>query len=444
MNLDAGAFLLLGVACTVGWLGMPTAKEETTKVFQQFRFDFLLGYGLCVLADWFISPYGPWLFRDYGFTQEAQGAMFFISYVISLALIFQVGALADCYGRKKVCLMYCAISFVISCLAHIRFFWVMTLGILLSDICQTILVTCFECWMVSEHVVQRSFSGGLLSYMFGMKVLLHNVSGMVAGVFVPALASLQMRPVIGQIHVGSVLGSYEASMPILGITALVLVSRWGENRGSCEDATGHLSFLRAAFRLLRSDTRVALLGAVVMCFHTSRGILFTLCFQGERYAGKGLHLPVFGMAGFCGTVVSNMLTTKLPGTFQTSITLLAGCFVTAILSSCIAGVSEANNLEGVSFCAFCLFVFSHGAFMPIAGMLKGEIVPEGLRATLYNLFEFAALLLSHSQANSSAPKALCNAIVVLLAGLACVFALRRHPPPSGSEDAFYQRVSKEV
>merc|ERR1719326_374484 len=78
------------------------------------------------------------------------------------------GTVADNLGRKKTCLAYCAFYIVSCCTKHCKLYSVLMFGRITGGIATSMLFSCFECWLVSEHCVRHKFSNGLLSYMFGL------------------------------------------------------------------------------------------------------------------------------------------------------------------------------------------------------------------------------------------------------------------------------------
>merc|ERR1719379_3014411 len=102
-----------------------------------------------------------------------------------------MGSMADKMGRRCCSLLYC-ILYIVSCLTkHSSDYWILMFGRVTGGIATSILFSCFETWMVSEHVTRHNFSSGLLRYMFTMMFFgmygVAIVSGIAAQLVVDAL-----------------------------------------------------------------------------------------------------------------------------------------------------------------------------------------------------------------------------------------------------------------
>mmetsp|Transcript_99615 Transcript_99615/g.277355 ORF Transcript_99615/g.277355 Transcript_99615/m.277355 type:complete len:459 (-) Transcript_99615:89-1465(-) len=453
------AFWLFIITAVIGWLARPVAKEETTKAFRDYRFNFLLAYGLCVAGSALIVPYGGVLFWSYGFGLAAQIAIVVLAFYACLLFSFQIGAVADFWGRKRVCLLYCAIYMIDCLLSHIKLFWVMVLGTFFTFTAEAILNTTFECWLVTEHAIQRGFSGGLLAHMFSMMFVFRSGIGILSGAvtYLVCAGSKNRELFPGSVvYIGGIHGTFDVAILVLAAAFAVIASRWGESNGSRAGGCcpGHVAYLWEAVKVICSDKRVALLGAVVTCFHGSRNIFLrhfpeALWLQGLASA---YFYSLFQMSAMCGVSLGTVLSSKLPATFRSTKLMLGACHLGGALAFAVASAT-AGQAEAGTVCFWALFVceFMVGFCWPILGMLKGDVVPEGVRCTLYCLFEFSAFMFSHSQSQRSSQAAFRTCVVALLAGLACIAALGGRPSAAdegqegdGDVDQFYQRVAKAV
>ena len=104
-----------------------------------------------VMADWMQGPYVYTLYSSYGFSIGQIGVLFIVGFGSSLVFGTFVGSLADRYGRKANCLLFCII-YGFSCMTkHFRSFEVLLAGRLLGGISTSILSSAFETWMVHQH-----------------------------------------------------------------------------------------------------------------------------------------------------------------------------------------------------------------------------------------------------------------------------------------------------
>jgi len=62
-----------------------------------------------------------------------------------------VGALADNFGRKKMCVVY-AVFYCISCLVKlVNNYYILMFGRFFAGVATSLLFSAFEAWMVCEH-----------------------------------------------------------------------------------------------------------------------------------------------------------------------------------------------------------------------------------------------------------------------------------------------------
>merc|ERR1719487_2765353 len=150
------------------WMARPSTQEQIPIGFKQFQWCFLAVWSVCVAADWLQGPYVYALYSAYGFSGHEIAQLFVAGFGSSLAFGCVVGTAADRFGRKKMCLAYCVFYIISCCTKHWKVYAVLMFGRVTGGIATSILFSSFECWLVSEHCKRHQFSGGLLSYMFGL------------------------------------------------------------------------------------------------------------------------------------------------------------------------------------------------------------------------------------------------------------------------------------
>lgn len=434
----------------LAWLARPSTKETPPPGFTAFQTTYLSVWVLCVAADWLQGPYVYALYSDYGFKTHEIAQLFVAGFGSSLIFGCIVGCVADRFGRKKCCLAYCAF-YIISCVSkHFKSYPVLMLGRVTGGIATSLLFSCFECWMVSEHTVRYKFSGQMLNYLFGLKFTLMYAVAIISGLIAQIGAD---NYTFGPISQGSIFytgGScvpFDMSIGFLLVGGLLISLLWTENYGEQRELPGTSGFVQqasSALRFLCNDGRLACLCTVVACFE---GAMFAFVFHWTpALATKtatpfGVIFSLFMMACMCGASVATLVSKNATALRQ----LVCVCAV-ALLAFAIASVTAGNqNYLFHCFLSFLLFEFCVGAYYPSIGMLKSQVVPENVRGTMYNLFRVplnaivVSLLLTHIETVT------CFKLCTLLAGISlCVLAVQPDPSKSARSEPTETTAIKDV
>eukprot|EP00971_Amphidinium_carterae_P197045 3911028-Amphidinium_carterae.1 len=113
-----------------------------------FMREYLPVWYLAVAADWLQGPYVYALYEAYGYSGEEIAQLFVAGFGSSMLFGTFLGSLADSWGRKRSCLLYCAM-YILSCLTkHYKNYLVLMLGRVTGGIATSILFSGFETWMV--------------------------------------------------------------------------------------------------------------------------------------------------------------------------------------------------------------------------------------------------------------------------------------------------------
>ncbi len=109
--------------------------------------------------------------------------MYVTAYIAAAASALVTGFLADRYGRRLACLVFCVVH-TVSCftvLSDSRI--VLFAGRALSGVALTLLWTVFESWMVTEYNVRRLDQSSIsLSRMFGLMTTSNCMAAILGGV----------------------------------------------------------------------------------------------------------------------------------------------------------------------------------------------------------------------------------------------------------------------
>jgi len=393
---------MLALTAALSFMARPSTKLELPVSFVKFRLVYLGVWTICVAADWLQGPYVYALYSAYGFSGHEIAELFVAGFGAALLSSCFVGSVADKFGRKRCCMAYCVL-YIISCMTkHYRNYWILMFGRLTGGFATSLLFSCFECWMVSEHTVRHAFSQDLLSYLFGIKFNVMYCVAILAGLLAQAGAdmfSFQSYSKGSMFHTGGATVPFDISIVFLSVGLVLISLIWEENYGSRERETSVNTFdsMKEAARLFFADTRFVCLSMLVACFE---GSMYAFVFNWTpALASKevpppfGIIFALFMMACMSGASASTLMSER----WSAQQRLMVACMLSSV-SFVIA--STTTSLQ-VCFASFLLFEFCVGAYFPSIGVVKSEIVPEAIRGTMYNMFRaplnavVVGLLLSH-------------------------------------------------
>lgn len=342
--------------------------------YEAFRRRYLAAYLCVMLADWLQGTHMYTLYQAYGMDV---GTLFLTGFVSAAVFGTVVGALADRFGRKNACVLYCVLEIVINALEHVRDLRVLLLGRVLGGVSTNLLFTCFESWMVTRHR-ELGFPEAWLEDTFSLMAAGNGICAIVAGVVAQAAAD----------RLGDI-GPFQAAI-VLTALALLLVLPWPENRAAPrreeggEEAAGASSLARA-WAAARADRAVVLLGLSQAVFD---GATFTFVFVWVptlQAIAPGGALPT-------GLVFSSfMAAITLGGALVAPAQRAFGAHATTAAVLALAAAANAvpallPGAFGAVLCAMLAFEGCVGASNGCAGTLRSAVLPGDCHATLMNLF----------------------------------------------------------
>lgn len=395
------------VTVVLAWIARPSTKEEFPVGFKRFQCSYLSIWAICVAADWLQGPYVYALYAAYGYSSSEIAQLFVAGFASSMVFGCFVGSITDRFGRKNCCLMYCVL-YIVSCMTkHFKSYSILMLGRVTGGIATSMLFSCFECWMVSEHMQRNKFSANLLGYMFGLMFTVMYVVAIASGIIGQYVAdAVSFGPISpgSSIYMGGFLGPFDVAIALLMIGTGLIAGLWEENYGgaSGEESGSVTGNLLNAAMLLKTDKRIALLCVIVAAFE---GSMFAFVFNWTPALESktvppphGIIFAMFMMACMCGASTSSIVSGIAKAPVRLMIAMAAG--VSAFVCASLVANTGDSYLK-VSFLAFLTFEFCVGLYFPSAGVLKSDIVPEKIRGTMYNIYRIplnaivVALLLSN-------------------------------------------------
>mmetsp|Transcript_8633 Transcript_8633/g.20513 ORF Transcript_8633/g.20513 Transcript_8633/m.20513 type:complete len:477 (+) Transcript_8633:59-1489(+) len=417
------------LAMVLAWLARPAAAEKFPPGFRKHLCKYLIVWASCVAADWLQGPYIYALYAAYGHSDYDIAVLFVAGYGASGVCSCGVGSIADRFGRKKCCLAYCVLHTCAALSTHWNLYWVLLLGRVLAGAGTSILFSCFECWMVSEHTAKHRFSANLLAYMFGLKFCTMYLVAVLAGLTAQVVVdSSKMRVVEGRpdVHLGGYTAPYDLSAALLCVGFCLICTLWSENYGETSP-TGSKLLMWDAVKTLIQDVDCLRLCLLVAIFEGSMYVFvsnWTPALQSEETSPPhGLVFALFMLAATCGSSAAT-----LGGRFIRPRRQLRFIMLLCVLAFALASRSACTAI-GFCLAAFLTFEFCVGWYFPCIGIVKSEIVPDRIRGSMYNLFRVPlnvlVLVLLLADFGSDSKFAVCS-FLLLLAMLA-TFGLGRKP-----------------
>lgn len=158
------------------------------------------------------------LYKDEkGLAESVVAALFTSGFLAAAVSALFVGKLADRYGRRLACLVFCA-TYAVSCLTKISDdVIVLFVGRLLGGLSTTLMYSVFESWMVTEYYAQRLEKSNMsLSAMFGMMTTLNSIVAIVSGVVGESLVAATRTKV----------SPFMAAIVCLGLASWLMIRDW--------------------------------------------------------------------------------------------------------------------------------------------------------------------------------------------------------------------------
>lgn len=352
--------------------GMPTTSD-----FKKFQRSYLIVYVCAVMADWLQGPYVYALYAHYQFSKQQIALLFIFGFGASAVFGTFAGEMADKYGRRLSCYVYC-ITYIVSCLTkHSPNFYVLLFGRLTGGVATSILFSSFESWLVAEHN-KNFYPAEWLNQTLSLATLLNGITAIAAG----SLGALVRN------HFDSLVAPFDLAIVFLVVAMLVISSMWAENKGEVSlSSSGGLSGrskFSEALEVLRGDQKIVLLGSIQSCFEAAMYIfVFMWTPKLEPLFTPLPHGQVFGCFMACTMMGSSLVNylIKIKGSPVGYLRELL--LVSAVCLSLPALVTSSGVLALV-----CFFVFEAacGIYWPSMGIIKSKYVPEEVRATMYNVF----------------------------------------------------------
>ena len=255
-------------------------------------------------------------------------------------------------------------------------FEILLAGRVLGGISTSILFSVFESWYVHEHTVVWKYPLEWISVTFSKATFFNGLLAIIAGVVAEMGADwLNFGPV----------APFVAAIPFLAVAAIWIFLTWEENLGQQERNWGG-QCLEGIYTIM-GNRKILFLGLIQSIFESCMYI-FVFLWTPVLEKGKpplGLTFSSFMVAIMIGSALYSHLLVK---GFKSE-KILTVCMTT--MSCCMffcAFLTGPTWLNGEIFVylAFLLLETAVGLYFPSVGYLRGEHIPDGLRANIMNWF----------------------------------------------------------
>ncbi|KAI8092768.1 uncharacterized protein BX664DRAFT_328093 [Halteromyces radiatus] len=366
-------------------------SAETQKRFKNFQRSYLVVYLTVMGADWLQGPYLYKLYTTYGLAFEHIALLFLTGFLSGAFAGTALGSMADSWGRKKVCLLFCVTTIAALCLRMMNIYPVLVLSHVLSGASTALMYSVFEAWYVAEHTT-RGYPADWRSRTFATATFLNGFVAIIAG-----LVANQLVDFFG------VSAPYFFAMVLLVFAGFMVSTTWTENYG---EAQGNRDVklvvaLKQGCQVLFNDSNILILGTAQTCFECSMYVFVLLYtpaienaaanhFDDDQKLPLGYLFSTLMFAVMSGSLAFQALDRQatLPqarglARFCTKDHLLVIALAIASASfTCMAYGISSMIMLGLSYHAF---EFTTGMYYPSISSLKADAIPEESRASVMTL-----------------------------------------------------------
>ncbi|KAJ3567328.1 hypothetical protein NPX13_g6805 [Xylaria arbuscula] len=371
--------------------GAKAAHEEEHPEANWYK-----AYALAVAADWLQGSHLVSLYRDeHGLEAGVVLSLYMTDFIATALSAYFIGFLADKYGRKLYCMVYC-VSYALSCfLTVVPVTPLLFLGRVLGGVSTSILFSVFESWMVANFRKNKLEEKACdLSRTFAATAVVNSLVAILMG------------------FLGEVL---------VWVTGTRKTPFLSENFGTSSSAE---STPRQSLRSILKAPSILVLALASTIFDSAMNLF--VFYWGP--ALNSLHASTSTAAGELpyGTINAGLMAASMVGALAFNIIinkriitypqLSAGALLVAGL--CFAKLA-AGKTEAGAFWLFCLLEICTGVFGPCVSYLKGGLISDDSRTTVYsimrvpfNVLAFVSLLVVKDNNNVGAVFATCSLLLV--------------------------------
>ncbi|CAG0885777.1 unnamed protein product [Darwinula stevensoni] len=349
--------------------------------FVNFQRRFFVVYFAALFSDWLQGPYVYRLYATYGFESGTIAILYIIGFAASALFGTFTGPLADRFGRKRLCLLFCLL-YSICCLTKLSAnFYMLAFGRILGGISTSILFSSFESWYIYEHVQHYDFPQEWIMGTFSKTTFWNGFLAIMAGIAANATAEwMNFGPV----------GPFLLAIPILALCAVLILKNWDENQGN-EKGEFSRQCMGGLNRILQEE-KILLLGFVQSIFESVMYIFVFLWTPTLDVYSTLLPLGIiFSCFMVCIMIGSSLYELIVSTGKYTSEHTLTWCLIMSGVSMFISFIFAKETEENtmlfiIPLVGFLILEVAVGMYYPGIGFLRSQEVPEAYRAAIMNWF----------------------------------------------------------
>ncbi|KAM3491168.1 hypothetical protein MY3957_005574 [Beauveria namnaoensis] len=399
--------------------GLAKTWLSSSSATRGFQLTFFLPYTIAVAADWLQGPHIYAIYKyEKALPEKTVAALYATGFAAGGLSASFAGSLADRFGRKRACLLYCGL-YALACLSMLSGdLPALFAGRVAGGVGTTLLFSVFEAWMISDYH-RRGLGGTTLALddygegvheeeetakvgeldregyedegaagsmsldaVFGTMMTLSCIVAILSGVVGDTLVSIS----------GTRKWPFIAAMVCSVVAACIISFTWRENHGLESDSDQNSSQVHTGrrFDFLR-DPQILALG-LTTCIFEGTAYLFIFFWSAtlQNARDTGLGTAASGELPF-GLIFSSFMCTMLAGSAMFS-HLRAGSASTSnillsilvIVGGCLGFIVNVRD-ERVLFLLFCIIEGCIGAYFPAMASLKSQLVNDGIRGRVYSV-----------------------------------------------------------
>ncbi|CEI88625.1 hypothetical protein RMCBS344292_03007 [Rhizopus microsporus] len=357
---------------------------KLAKTFKSFQWKYLTVYTLVMGTDWLQGPYLYKLYQSYGLGLTSISMLFLTGFISSAIAGTAIGSLADVYGRKRVCIIFCFTMIASLLLRLINAYPLLFVSHVLSGLSTALLYCVFEAWYVSEHA-SRGYPAEWRARTFALCTFLNSCAAIAAGVFANIL-----------VDVWGFKSPYVASIVLQAIVCSMIVSSWAENYGTDQMERKSLQrSLREGIYVMFQSRNIMVLAIAQTLFECSMYIFVLLYTPAIESVAENSNISLgYLFSTMMFAVMAGSLVFQLCerlnryGTRLLSITSKERLLIIALgLASCsfMMMTYYGQYSAFLMVAAYHLFEFTTGLYYPSIASLKAECILEETRAVIMTL-----------------------------------------------------------
>ena len=410
----------------------PSPSPFSNSAFDDFQSWYIIIVNLARLSDWMLGPFVYQIYAFYLYSDYDKAVLFVFGYLTSGIFGIFIGSLADRFGRKRMCSLFC-ILFASSSLIMAHFgssFVALLCGRLLSGISTSILHSVYESWMVTHHHLHQ-YAPSALHQTFETAQSVNSIIAIFAGIIGSYSISIYKYYDLFPFSPRCA-AAFHFSVLVLVVTFVLIQLKWIENYGftrmgdvivNDEDSSdssistpsnqlkqplipnlmdhgsGLFENITRSLEIVLSDPRIFAVGVIQSGFESALYIFIFLWTKSldEVLDGvpfdHGMVFAIMMMSCFIGTRIVTLIRMKSVQLTLRQATLCSTQYLQCIQLSalcviCAVALFSVPLVRSFDARLWLIVVqeICVGGYRPLMSSLRSQYVPHQYMATILSLF----------------------------------------------------------